>query len=81
MVVLTLLSMLPQLVLPSPNVTLVFWDMMLGLKFLLCVEMVEKYERLMGGGVTNYPVGEAEERGYLVLLWQPPPNVFHAKEK
>jgi len=33
------------------------------------------------GGFTNFPVGEAEERGYLVLLWQPPPNRFHAKEK
>ena len=54
---------------------------MLGLKFPLRVEMVEKYERLMGGGFTNFPVGEAEERGYLVLLWQPTPNRFHAKEK
>ena len=34
---------------------------MLGLKFRLCVEMAEKYERLMGG-FTNFPV---EERGYL----------------
>jgi len=33
------------------------------------------------GGFTNFPVGEAEERDYLVLLWQPPPNRFHAKEK
>ena len=46
----------------------------------LCVEMVEKYEMSMGG-FANFAVGEAEERGYLVLLWQPPPNGFHAKEK
>ena len=53
--VLTLSFMLPELVLPSPTVTLcvlVVWAIMLGLKCLLCVEMVLKYGRLIGGSAS-----------------------------
>jgi len=71
MVVLTLLSVFPQLVLRSPNVTLcvfVVWAIMLRLKFWRCVEMVEKYGRLIGS-LQNLPMAKAEKKwGYLVFL-------------
>jgi len=47
--VLKLLFMLLQPVLPSPIVNVcVVWDIMLGVNFLLCIEMIEKHGRSTG---------------------------------